>query len=373
MNHQKTMVRCLFIIQGCACLLPFNVLINCPDYFLSLYFPSIMTIISAVNLVPNLIGLFFMTFIGHRLHFCIVFILPYVLFILSLILIPILGCWMKHIPLLIITLLLIFVCGCCTSILQGAVFGKTNLFPDPTIIQGVMFGIGVVGVFISILRIVTKCVMSSNSQYVYFFLGASLMLVFMLSFWLTYCIPYAKQFLFGPYENIVTVVEKNALKEHGGIAIHLFFIFLVTISVFPGISSVIPSTLKNHWFPVIMTTVFTVFDFLGRTLPRFLTLKNRYTVYVCTWSRIILIPLFLLCWTLPLPHFIHWGYNLFANLLMAWMGFSNGYLSTLLVMFHNQSASKTESSGTFMMFSMSLGIASGSLLSIGFYHALFFF
>jgi hypothetical protein len=52
---------------------------------------------------------------------------------------------------------------------------------------------------------------------------------------------------------------------------------------------------------------------------------------------------------------------------MALMGFTNGYFSTLIMMFHND-ASKTEGSGTFMMFCMLCGIGMGSLLSIGFYH-----
>jgi hypothetical protein len=212
---QQTIVRLLFIFQGCACLLPFNIFINCPDYFLDLYFPSIMAIISSANLVPNLLGLLFMIFIGNRLHFFITFILPYIFFIVSLIMIPILAIFpLQKTILLCITITLIFSCGCCTSILEGAVFGKSNLFQTHSIIQGVMFGMGIIGVLISILRILTKIFMKNGGdQYVYFFLGATSMLCFMFSFFFTCCIPYTKHVLYPMYTSSEENIPINKPKE----------------------------------------------------------------------------------------------------------------------------------------------------------------
>src|SRR5689334_9302999 len=68
--------------------------------------------------------------------------------------------------------------------------------------------------------------------------------------------------------------------------------FWITLALFPGITSQLTSTSealnKGAWFPIILFTAFNIFDWVGRTLPRWesLIFFSRKTLWIPSILRL---------------------------------------------------------------------------------------
>jgi len=99
----------------------------------------------------------------------------------------------------------------------------------------------------------------------------------------------------------------------------------------------------------------------GRASPRFLILFGRKLIAIPVLLRLAFLPLFILC--LKPRIFTH---DAIPIVLMAAMALSNGYLSSLLMMFGPTSVESHEmaTAGTMMTFFLLLGITIGSNLGL---------
>eukprot|EP00003_Mantamonas_plastica_P010700 TRINITY_DN2017_c0_g1_i2.p1 TRINITY_DN2017_c0_g1~~TRINITY_DN2017_c0_g1_i2.p1 ORF type:complete len:452 (+),score=108.29 TRINITY_DN2017_c0_g1_i2:983-2338(+) len=105
--------------------------------------------------------------------------------------------------------------------------------------------------------------------------------------------------------------------------------FFVTLSIFPGLTSLIRSTNEewntSGWFAIFLISTFLVGDFIGRTLPRWY--PNIVPAKYYWWPvaiRTAFFPLFILC--VRPKYFVHdaWAFG-----FMMAFAVSNGYLSSV--------------------------------------------
>lgn len=147
--------------------------------------------------------------------------------------------------------------------------------------------------------------------------------------------------------------------------------FIVTLAVFPGVTSAVPSERWGDWMPIVMMTVFNVGDLIGKTLPFTLPVLGAsawtpWGVLRFALARLPLIPLMVLCAT-PVddPAVKGEGWGLF---LMAVIGVTGGYSATLAMAIGPTMVPKPdrEMAGAVMTVSLLSGLVIGATIAIGF-------
>jgi equilibrative nucleoside transporter 1/2/3 len=134
----------------------------------------------------------------------------------------------------------------------------------------------------------------------------------------------------------------DVYKKIGFMAVQVFLCFTITFVVFPGTSlstkfdflgtNEATANKRGAWFSVIMITIFNVFDTIGRFLPAKIQLFTPNTVFALSISRLIFIPLCVLIQLSSSPSGIFQS-DWFRIMNMAVFAITNGYASTLLMMF----------------------------------------
>lgn len=157
-------------------------------------------------------------------------------------------------------------------------------------------------------------------------------------------------------------------------AFSVFFIFTVTIGIFPGLIVFIESTeqcktsnrFQNDLYVPFLFFIFNLFDFIGRFCAgHFKLILNSSNIMAASLLRSLFFPAFMLCNVSgsQLP-------KLFYNdacpiIFMMLFAFSNGYIASACMITGPTLVSKAESSlaGTIMIFSLTLGLLVGASVS----------
>eukprot|EP01095_Lingulamoeba_sp_RSL-Kostka_P000736 TRINITY_DN1101_c1_g1_i1.p1 TRINITY_DN1101_c1_g1~~TRINITY_DN1101_c1_g1_i1.p1 ORF type:complete len:464 (+),score=136.19 TRINITY_DN1101_c1_g1_i1:106-1497(+) len=415
----------IIVCIGMAVLLPFNALITAIDYFGSCdkYGPSFNFIITfAFNLPIVLIQLALMKW-GDKFTFDLKLISSLTVYVIGLIFCPFISAipgisnTVSYILIIIATMIM----GGFCAIIFGSAAGLGAIL-GPNYSAGVMSGIGLGGIVIGILRILTKAVIPTSvenatliSCIVYFCVAA-------VATWM--CIPLVQilhrlefsRFHYSVYYNRQAEMRKNEesiplkngfdhydedtrenfdyvpitkeidddddddeIKNGETIlatkvnyieiwkkiwkdSFVVAFIFFNTLSLFPGLIFLIQPTMitENGWFPVIMIFLFQLFDFIGRTLPRWVTMPHQY-IWMFALSRAIFFVLFIMC------IYASWFDNdILSFILMAIFAFSNGFLSTCTMVFGPAKLrdDEKEAAGIILSFSIQTGVLAGSFFGI---------
>ena len=168
-------------------------------------------------------------------------------------------------------------------------------------------------------------------------------------------------------------IEKTFLqvyKDIGFMAIQVFICFTITFMVFPGtqlstsFDFLGDSPADKAWFSVLMITIFNLFDTIGRFTGGSFQVLSPGTVFSLTVLRLIFIPTSVLVQLSSNPTWI-FNSDWFRILNMALFAFSNGYNSTLLMIYGPQFADENskERAGILMSFHLVGGIFFGSLIA----------
>ncbi|GMF13800.1 unnamed protein product [Phytophthora lilii] len=155
-----------------------------------------------------------------------------------------------------------------------------------------------------------------------------------------------------------------------------FFIFIVTLGVFPGITSAIKSVQpdKGIFFDKLFTPftliLFNTSDFVARLSASWWPGQGQKKVLLASLARIIFFPLLMLCNLQNKSHevitTVLFRSDVLAMLFMAACAFSNGLLCTLAFMEYPDLLSKNtekELGGSIIFFVLSIGLTAGSLMS----------
>lgn len=154
-----------------------------------------------------------------------------------------------------------------------------------------------------------------------------------------------------------------------------YLTFAITLALFPSITVLIESSkqcssnasrFNNDLFIPFMFLLFNVFDFIGRVLAGVNQLGlTPDTVLIAVACRVIFVPLFLFCNVSGSQLPVLFRSDAFPIIFMILFALSNGYLSTLSMMFGPTMVSARHSNlaGTIMIFCLTFGLLSGSTLS----------
>jgi len=304
---------------------------------------------------------------------------------------------------LLLTYCFIFLMGLATSVLQSTIYSFAALLP-PVYTQAVMGGNGVAGVVVSFCRVFTK-VGYSNSKSglqdgaVFFFvLSAVITFVCVPCYFFMQTLPIVRYYtgasssrgkeatrstetetplvvnsdddahldeaIDGAAKPASTVKYGDLLRKLSPQILNIIGTFLATFIVFPGIIASIKSHragLDNGWLVVILLTEFNVFDWIGRTAPKWLMLFSPHRIWIPIGLRILFFPAFLVCVN---PEAV--TSDIYVYIMMSIFAISNGYLSSLVMMFGPTSVAphERETAGGVMSLFLNVGILLGTLVSI---------
>ena len=440
----------MLLMVGVGLLLPWNTFITAVDLFTHLYPGINMEFLFAIFYnAPNFVILMVMIKWGHKVPYTIGIIVPLAISTVILVIVPIQALLLPMYASLGLTLLCVSITGTSTGILFAATFGMAALFPG-RYTQSLMSGIGVAGIIVAAIRILTKLALPANtegliiSSLIYFAIAAFVVLIAILCFFIFRYSPYARYYfrraartveydeseiLYNdsnnndpdnketaplrpkddndPIDVIITDAEKGIPQDSDVIvkstppdagdallesnnesgepkakilsvlaqlwpqALNVFMVFLVTLALFPSVVTIIPSTWNMpSWFPILIVTLFMIFDFVGRTLPRwqlFVVVSPKW-LWALVWSRLIFFPLFILCVRPKLFMADGWAYG-----FMVIFALSNGYAGSLAMMYGPNCVRNHEKAlgGSIMAYFLNMGVLFGSFVAapvLGFIH-----
>mmetsp|Transcript_19884 Transcript_19884/g.32705 ORF Transcript_19884/g.32705 Transcript_19884/m.32705 type:complete len:474 (-) Transcript_19884:616-2037(-) len=150
--------------------------------------------------------------------------------------------------------------------------------------------------------------------------------------------------------------------------------FLVTLAVFPEVTSLTESTEKckpgtsrvfNDLFVPILFVVFNLADFLGRVVQGVWQPFSGRALMLLSYSRLLLWPFFWFARVKDSRLVIIFGWDWFPFLISLVCGFSNGFLGTASMLHASRlvPVAHRELASTISVLALTLGLSLGSLLS----------
>jgi len=413
---ESKMIIAMAMLIGTGVLLPWNAFLTAFDFFVDIYkdFPFEFLIGCFYNAAGSTV-LFLCIFLGEHLgplgrRLAICFLLDFIM----LAVVPVLAVFVDPAISVWLVLSCVAVTGAVSAVSFGAAMNLSSLF-GPKSIAAAMTGNGISGLVVSIIRIITKItvphswkgdVISASS---YFVTAAIIVLI---------CI-FASIYLVRTPEAIALIRQnaQNAKQEEeekasllnldrlssnrpkqsptvGSVfkkvwlqAFTVWLVFFVTLSLFPGVvtmvkpypdndsyvslssdsdSSFISSSsvedFLTQWFSLILITLFMIFDFLGRFLPSVFVIGSAGTLWIPVAIRLVFFPLFALLAAGIWTSYVY----IWAPIVDIIFAFTNGYFSTVAMIFGPAKADPDEVdiASTIMSFSLNFGILCGSFFSL---------
>ncbi|RXG69493.1 Equilibrative nucleoside transporter 2 [Armadillidium vulgare] len=287
----------------------------------------------------------------------------------------------------IITLIVVALMNAGIAVLQASLYGMIGLFP-PVCISALVSGQSLAGIISALSQIISLAIGQEDpvtSGIIYFCLADIYLIISIIAYVSVIKMEFYKESMNETQLTLRPEVTSTKLtwKEYIKVLRKVFwfgltlgFIFMVTLAIFPSVEVYVtsvhsPSTWADVYFqPTITFLLFGVADMVGRELSRWITWPGHkgYAFHMLSFSRIIFIPLILLCHgnnkTFPTV-FNQDFYYIIINILF---GLTDGYFGALAMIFYPRVVEKheTELAGTLMASLMGVGMVLGSCASPGF-------
>lgn len=226
------------------------------------------------------------------------------------------------------------------------------------------------GILISILRIITKASLPQTpkglkiSAHLYFMV-ATIFLLFCIVFSnLQHKLPVMQQYRQSVHQESTLCTGTKFWAVAGkikGAAFGIFIIYIVTLSIFPGfIAEDLESKLLRDWYPILLIAVYNLADLMGKSLTAFYVIQSMTRAIWAATSRLLFYPLFVIC-----LHGPKWLKTEVPMVVLTFLlGFSNGYLTSVLMILTPKSVplSEAEFSAIVMTGFLGFGLVGGSVL-----------
>uniref|UniRef100_A0A8C9G867 Solute carrier family 29 member 3 n=1 Tax=Pavo cristatus TaxID=9049 RepID=A0A8C9G867_PAVCR len=158
----------------------------------------------------------------------------------------------------------------------------------------------------------------------------------------------------------------------------LFYVFFVSIIIFPSLSSSIQSIHQasgslwatKYFVPLTSFLLYNFADWCGRQITAWIQVPgpNSRLLPALVLLRTIFLPLFILCNYQPRAHIrtVLFNHDIYPVAFTTLLGLSNGYLGTLALVYGPKIVPKelAEAAGVVMSFYLVLGLAMGSACSV---------
>ncbi|KAG7334298.1 hypothetical protein KOW79_002705 [Hemibagrus wyckioides] len=410
----------IFFILGIGSLLPWNFFITAKHYWLyklnnrsslashqelhtdlSDYFESYLAIASTV---PSVLCLVLNYLLVNRLSSDVRILLSLAVILLVFMVTTVLvkmdvsGCREKF---LTGTLASVALVSGASNIFSGSMFGISAHFPM-RISQALISGQAMGGTLSAVASIVDLAATSdvTNSALAYF-LTADIFIIFcVIMYLLLPKLAYSRYYLGASCTgtaiattsesslstpestNNPTVISVPPLKPIMGkmwtLSIYVFWVFFISITIFPAISSGIQSVDKDsdspwsgtYFVPLTSFLLYNVADFSGRQMTIWLQVPGPTSpvLPILVVCRTALVPLFMFCNYQPRHHLhqIFFAHDIFPVIFICLLGLSNGYLGTLTMIYGPKVVPRdlAEPAGVIMSFFLAAGLAAGSAFSV---------
>jgi hypothetical protein len=150
----------------------------------------------------------------------------------------------------------------------------------------------------------------------------------------------------------------------------VFLVYCTSLALWPPLVTQIqsfnfPHLQETQWWPLLMLSLFSVFDCVGRVMTPYRMGLTRFNIHRPVFARLVFVPL-LICSAKGL-YFTH---DAFTVLFVSGLGFSNGYLGSLGILMVNETVAENERGvvGMFTGFFLNLGLVMGATLALGMDH-----
>lgn len=295
------------------------------------------------------------------------------------------------------------VCGLCAALLIGTLFGFAAMFP-PHYMTAVMSGNGVAGIVIFGMKAAMKAGFGDSGSgpqrttIAYFATAGGVILACFVAILFMPRLAFVRYhlnknasgsksgqvdsindgtLLTDPTRSKYTPTFMRVFSQYWDQALNVGWVFFVTLSLFPGMLVNIqpdPEALKN-WLVVLLIGTFQVGDFVGRTIPRFVTrvtpegevvvLISRRWNWILSALHTIFFPLIIILVVPLAPRHAILQHNAFAFVVVALFSILNGFAGTIPMIYGPSSVDPSQAGrvGTTMAVFLNLGIFLGAHMS----------
>ncbi|XP_066930535.1 equilibrative nucleoside transporter 3-like [Clytia hemisphaerica] len=386
-----------FFLIGIGMLLPWNFFINADQYFKSKLknnesdlklFESAFSICSQIPCgIALIINLCLTNRVSRNGRVISTLILSTICFIVTTVLVNVdTSAWTDKF--FYITLGCIVIINICSGIYQGTIFGITGAI-GPRYIQASITGVSFAGLFASITDIISIAI-GNDIQIdatVYFTIASLILCSCIVAYVYVSKTPFVVHKLDGKSEmkeipssdqeiGVFTRISM-VVKMIYPLALSVTSLYTITIGLMPAILCDIKSVdsdngsaITNKYFSALTGfLIFNVGDLSGRVVSGNVVLvgkKGPWLPLLC-FSRILFIPLFGLCNYQPRRYFpVVFSNDLYPILFNVFFAFSNGYLTSLCMMYGPQLVEPNlmETAGATMQLFLNIGTGLGAVLSI---------
>lgn len=167
----------------------------------------------------------------------------------------------------------------------------------------------------------------------------------------------------------------KVLREIWPQCLNVFFIFFVTLAIFPAVQANVKSTGSLGWLtdkyfsPVTCFLVFNSFAMIGNVFPNWITWPGPDKLWIPVFARLAFIPFFLFCNYNPATRTwpVYFGNDWFYVIGGMFLGLTSGYYSSLAMMYAPRTVSDPDHApiaGMMAAFFLILGIFLGVNFSL---------
>jgi len=392
-----------FLMQGIGTLISWNAILNGLDYFTK-QFEGINVAFNfpiAVFVAQAVANLAIMK-LSKKLSFTKRIIGPLVILSIILFSIPIVTSKVAQTTEGFWTLMgILFLLGFAGTVYQSSVSGLVSFFPGKYT-SLFLSGTGFAGLVMNALRTIAILVFESGEtvttdtmthEIIFYFAFASLILIccmiaHMVFIKTDYYLSHAKLINAGKEDKEISLTyndyegvsdgRASVQEETSGIAtmiqvfkdakvfiLCLLINYIQTFVFYPGIMLKKPTELEFSWKIVTMTTVFNIFDIVGKHVAQNRNSYNQNTVVVATASRMAFFFTFIIQVVADIP-FLNTLF--FAYLNIAVFAFSNGFITTASFIMGPEKVEgkKKEVAGFLSMIGLTTGIMLGTFCALPF-------
>uniref|UniRef100_A0A3B3DYA9 Solute carrier family 29 member 3 n=1 Tax=Oryzias melastigma TaxID=30732 RepID=A0A3B3DYA9_ORYME len=285
------------------------------------------------------------------------------------------------------TLVSVAVVSGASNIFSGSMFGLSGYFPM-RISQALVSGQAMGGTLSSLASIVNlAAVQDVTTSALFYFLTADVfILLCIFSYLLLPKLAYSKHYIGagpggitegGGAANVVPPLQP-IIKKAWVLGLSVFYVFFISISVFPAVSSGIQSVnvdsgspwTTTYFVPITSFFLYNFADFCGRQATMWVQVPGPTSRFLpaLVLCRSVMVPLLMFCNFQPRDHLhtVLFARDVYPVVFNCLLGLSNGYLGTLPMIYGPKVVPRelAEATGVVMSFFLTLGLAVGSAFSV---------
>lgn len=426
-RKESTIEILLCLLIGVGPLLPWNAFITAADFFTHVFdtFPFMFVVGIFYNFASCAFLLIIMFFSSKLGTFVQRLIVGFILDIVALILVPIFANFVDPSVAVWLCLICAAATGAATAISFSSAIGMSSLFGSRSVTAS-MTGNGVSGLIVAVIRVATKAALPANdhgysvSGIIYFVVAGVFVIVCMVAVLYLNSLPTSqalfraarmtspaadddnaereREHLLSGDDNDVKVTSESmsalpdeqtlpviaatptvqgVLKKIWLQALTIFMVFFVTLSLFPGVVTIIKPQVKKgtfvesdseggdsgwsekknwleDWFSVILICIFDIGDFIGRYAPDWFVIGSPKNLWIGAALRAVFYPI--LC--VMGKGLMQQGINYTASIAVFLFAITNGYVGTLGMIFGPANAEPNERDVASSILSFALNFAS---------------